>query len=73
MRGSAAVVLAATPDFHYVGLIRFFAVLTTVLAVALGRTIARPVLAFVGNFVSHNWPPSLLKRFSFLGDWLTVC
>jgi hypothetical protein len=51
---AAAVVLTTAADFHHVRLVSFLAVFAAVLAVLFGRTIARPVLAFVGDFVSHD-------------------
>jgi hypothetical protein len=69
---AAAVVLTAAADFHHVRLVSFLAVFAAVFAVLFRRTIARPVLAFVGDFVSHD---RLLvdRRFNFLGDWLWLC
>jgi asparagine N-glycosylation enzyme membrane subunit Stt3 len=64
---ATAVVLAAAANFHYVRLISFLAVLAAVLAVLLGRTIARPMLAFVRDFVSHDSTPALIERFSLRG------
>jgi hypothetical protein len=49
--------LAAATDFHYMRLVSFLAVLTAVLAALFGGTIARPVLAFVRDFVSHDSTP----------------
>jgi len=48
--------LATAADFHDVRFVSFFTVLTAVFAVLFGRTIARPVFAFVRYFVCHDSP-----------------
>jgi hypothetical protein len=67
---AAAVVLTTAADFHHVRLVSFLAVFAAVLAVLFGRTIARPVLAFVGDFVSHD--RLLLIVDSILGGLVTT-
>ena len=49
--------LTAATDFHDMRLVSFLAILTAVLAALFRRTIARPMLAFVRDFVSHNSTP----------------
>ena len=59
---STTGVLAATPDFHDVRFLGFFAVFAAVFAVLFRRTIARGVSTFPGVFFSHEG--NLLTRAS---------
>ena len=52
--GLATFVLAAAADFHHLGFFGFLAILTTVLAVLLGRTITCSMRTFAGIIVSHR-------------------
>ena len=54
LSGLAAVVLAIATYFHHVRLLGLFTILATILAVFLGRAIARRMRACIFLVLGHN-------------------